>query len=678
MSTSFEPLEADGNDLASFLWFLCYHFHETGNGEGQSKMKQFLSYGESAYEIEKEYLSGFVQNTIVHYSKASYESGDWSLPTQVAKSEPIAQESQRSRRKSPLQFLRNLYELAKKEQKHVVCALTFEAAHIHEDLATPTEPFLEFKVVDAKKVSTSSLFHSPERAEARAKGCPSTELHFDSSPDFSKGFQKAKEHFAAGDAFELVLSRKLQFKTHGAAMAAFLASTMEHKLAPYRFALNFRNTTLVGASPELLVKVEGTQVVSRPISGSIRRTSADLDLNSADQETLGQLLRSEKEKSELDMLIDLARNDLHHTCKQVEVKYYRDALILETVAHTQATVVGQLDPKWDAIDVLLFCLNAGTLVGAPKKKGMEIISSIEKTPRGYYGGNLVHIFPNGDIRVTILIRTAIIQNDVLTVQSGATLLNESNEQYEYWECGAKMQSLLKEIGQDHLCFNQSTPPNVVMDKVISDPFSAHCQSFEKTIASLSLPPASKRVLLIDNQDSFTFNLCALFERLGCEMTVVRNHLPMVSLEGYQALILSPGPSSPEQSGHLLSYVKMAAGRIPVFGVCLGLQAMVMALGGELGRLSQVQHGKRTRVKLDENDPLFKGMGESIEVGRYHSLFAKMIPGDLTVIAKDELGIPMAIRGPKNWPLFLGVQFHPESFLTGPEGCQIAARFLVGL
>ena len=182
------------------------------------------------------------------------------------------------------------------------------------------------------------------------------------------------------------------------------------------------------------------------------------------------------------------------------------------------------------------------------------------------------------------------------------------------------------------------------------------------------------ILLVDNYDSFTYNLAHLFGELGAEVLVLRND----ALDEDRAeqlapshLVVSPGPGRPEDAGATVAVVKRLAPRIPTLGVCLGHQAIVQAFGGEIGPARTLVHGKATTVAHD-GQGIFAGLEPELEAGRYHSLAATEVPDCLEVSARDAEGEVMAVRH-RELPVD-GVQFHPESVLT-PLGSRIASNFL---
>ena len=184
------------------------------------------------------------------------------------------------------------------------------------------------------------------------------------------------------------------------------------------------------------------------------------------------------------------------------------------------------------------------------------------------------------------------------------------------------------------------------------------------------------ILIIDNYDSFTYNLFQLVGTIDASVRVVRNDA--IDVAGIRALapdrlILSPGPGRPEDAGVCMAAAREFAGKLPVLGVCLGHQAICTALGATVGPASHLMHGKRSRTSVDQTSALFLGLPAEIEVGRYHSLSVDpaTLPDCLRVTATADDGEVMAVEHASG-QLF-GVQFHPESILT-PDGARILENF----
>ena len=182
------------------------------------------------------------------------------------------------------------------------------------------------------------------------------------------------------------------------------------------------------------------------------------------------------------------------------------------------------------------------------------------------------------------------------------------------------------------------------------------------------------ILLVDNYDSFTYNLAHLFGELGAEVVVRRNDaIDADEAEGLAPshLVVSPGPGRPADAGVSVELVRRLGPSVPTLGVCLGHQVIVEAFGGEVGQAKRLVHGKPSEIEHDGRG-LFEGLPERFEAGRYHSLAATTIPGELEVSATCSEGEVMAVRH-RELPLD-GVQFHPESVLT-PCGSALARNFL---
>jgi anthranilate synthase component 2/para-aminobenzoate synthetase component 2 len=185
-----------------------------------------------------------------------------------------------------------------------------------------------------------------------------------------------------------------------------------------------------------------------------------------------------------------------------------------------------------------------------------------------------------------------------------------------------------------------------------------------------------KVLLIDNYDSFTYNLVQAFAKQGAEVMVYRNDaldVPAALALAPTHLVISPGPGRPDDAGVSLDMIGAFAGRIPLLGVCLGHQCLVQHFGGDIVRAERLMHGKTSSVKHD-NKTVFAGLPQPFEAGRYHSLCADRatLPAVLELSAETERGEIMGVRH-RELPLE-GVQFHPESVLT-PEGDRLMANFM---
>ena len=184
-----------------------------------------------------------------------------------------------------------------------------------------------------------------------------------------------------------------------------------------------------------------------------------------------------------------------------------------------------------------------------------------------------------------------------------------------------------------------------------------------------------KIVIIDNYDSFTYNLSHLIKEIGADVTVIRNdQFTLSQLMPFDKIVLSPGPGIPSEAGLLLDVIKPYAGKKPILGVCLGHQAIGEVFGGQLENLSDVFHGVATEGTQFSNDYIFEGLTKRITMGRYHSwvVSRENFPSCLEVTAVSDEGQIMALKH-KNFDIH-GIQFHPESVLT-PEGKTMVKNFI---
>lgn len=255
----------------------------------------------------------------------------------------------------------------------------------------------------------------------------------------------AKKYAAKGELFEVVFSNILKAYFKGDPFALYL-KYRDFNPSPYLFYFDFGKEQLVGASPEMMVRCEDKIVSLRPISGTARRGKDPIE----DHENMLSLLSNPKEKAELDMLIDLGRNDLSRVCEPgIQLNNYRFVEKYSHVMHTVAHLSGKLRKGFTALDALIACLNAGTLTGAPKVAAMRAIEKHEKECRGYYGGVVGYLTFSGSMDTSIIIRTAHIRNNQLRFQVGATLLYDSVPEKEYKETLNKASAFLKTFSNTH-------------------------------------------------------------------------------------------------------------------------------------------------------------------------------------------------------------------------------------
>jgi anthranilate synthase len=463
---------------------------------------------------------------------------------------------------------------------------------------------------------------------------------------------KAKEKFQRGDLFEVVPGQVF----HGACAdpSAFYRSLRTENPAPYEFLLNLGDGEhLVGASPEMYVRVTGDRVETCPISGTIARGANPVE----DAEAIRTLLSSVKEESELTMCTDVDRNDKSRICVPGSVRVIgrRQIEMYSRLIHTVDHIEGRLRPEFDALDAFLTHMWAVTVTGAPKTWAMQFIEDHEETTRRWYGGAVGFIGFDGSMNTGLTLRTAQIRDGVATVRAGATLLYDSDPEAEERETELKASALLGALAA-----------------------AARPKEAAKAEPRADLPGEGHRVLLVDHEDSFVNTLADYFRQQGASVVTLRHGFPLDKLDEIAPtlVVLSPGPGWPSDFGCSALIEALYARNLPVFGVCLGLQAMVEQAGGTLELLPYPEHGKRGRVRREGDSALLDGLPDEFVAARYHSVHAKE-PGvkGFRVTAFTPDGAAMAIEDTDN--LRFGVQFHPESILTtqGGAGARIIANVL---
>jgi anthranilate synthase component 1 len=253
---------------------------------------------------------------------------------------------------------------------------------------------------------------------------------------------QAKEHIFAGDIFQVVLSRKCEFNLEKSPFELYI-QLRKINPSPYMYIFEFGELAIVGASPETLLTVHKRMVITNPIAGTCPRGKSD----SEDGTLASHMLNDEKERAEHVMLVDLGRNDVRMVAESgsVRVSGFMEVLKYSHVQHIESTVSGTLRPECDQFDAFRAVFPAGTLSGAPKIRAMEIISELEPTPRGIYGGGVGYYSWNGDADFAIVIRTVVLQGKKASVQAGAGIVVDSDPEYEFMETERKMAAMLAAI-----------------------------------------------------------------------------------------------------------------------------------------------------------------------------------------------------------------------------------------
>jgi anthranilate synthase component I len=284
----------------------------------------------------------------------------------------------------------------------------------------------------------AALAHAPSAAAgpALARGDQAVETPRDA---YLAAVERAREHIAAGDAFQIVLSQRLR-RTTGASPFAIYRALRAVNPSPYMFLLDHGGFQLVGSSPETHVRLDTDgRCELRPIAGT-RPRGGDRE---ADERLAVELLASDKERAEHVMLVDLARNDLGRVCEpgSVAVERYMDVERYSHVMHIVSQVFGRLRGGRDAAALLRATFPAGTLSGAPKVRAMQLISELEGRRRGAYAGAVGYLGFGGDMDTCIAIRTVVMRDGVAHLQAGAGIVADSDAAAEHQECMNKLAAL---------------------------------------------------------------------------------------------------------------------------------------------------------------------------------------------------------------------------------------------
>jgi len=457
--------------------------------------------------------------------------------------------------------------------------------------------------------------------------------------EYAKMVEKAKEKFRRGDLFEVVPGQTFYER------CATQPSAVSRKLktinpSPYSFFINLgANEFLIGASPEMFVRVTGRRIETCPISGTIKRGRDAIE----DSEQILKLLNSKKDESELTMCSDVDRNDKSRVCEPGSVRVIgrRQIEMYSRLIHTVDHIEGRLREDMDAFDGFLSHAWAVTVTGAPKLWAMRHIEEHEKSPRAWYGGAIGMVHFNGDMNTGLTLRTIRLKDGVAEVRAGATLLFDSDPVEEEHETELKASAMLA---------------------AVREAGKANDAGGARTVARVG---EGLSILLVDHEDSFVHTLANYFRQTGAQVTTVRTPVPEEVFGDINPdlVVLSPGPGLPADFDCKATIRNARDRNLPIFGVCLGLQALAEAYGGHLRQLAIPMHGKASRIKVVRPGLVFSGLGKEITVGRYHSIFADPVrlPKEFTITAQTTDGIIMGIEH-RSEPV-AAVQFHPESIMT---------------
>jgi anthranilate synthase len=488
--------------------------------------------------------------------------------------------------------------------------------------------------------STRGLARGGELLAEEPKPEPA-EISSDHTPEeYMANVERVREGMRQGNYYEVVLRQTFRGPFLENPSVLFRRIQVASP-SPYEFFLQLGDEQLIGASPEMFVRVEGRRVESCPIAGTAKRTGDPL----RDADSIRELLASTKEESELTMCTDVDRNDKSRVSAPGSVRVIGRRLIeaYAGVFHTVDHVEGTLAEGFDSLDAFLTHMWSVTVIGAPKKAAAQAIEDLEKDARGWYGGAVGMLSLNGDINTGILIRTVHLRSGIAEYPVGATLLYDSIPANEERETQLKATAFFRAVRGD--------VPEL------------------KRARADARQGQGVKLLLVDNDDCFIHTLANYVRQTGAEVVTYRAGFPLSLLEEQDPnlILISPGPGRPRDFAVPDVVLRAAKLGIPVFGVCLGLQGAVEAFGGELGVLGYPMHGKPSLVH-HTGAGVFQGLPREFKVGRYHSLYAlpEKFPACLEVTAESDDGVIMGVRH-RELPVE-AVQFHPESILTLEGNC----------
>src|SRR6202521_1845350 len=370
-------------------------------------------------------------------------------------------------------------------------------------------------------VSTSGLERDGIPIPAAPQREPG-EITSDHRPEeYMAGVETVREGMRQGEYYEVVLRQT--FQANFSESPSELFERIQHASpSPYEFFMQLGDEQLVGASPEMFVRVEGNRVETCPIAGTARRTGDPL----RDADSIRELLNSTKEESELTMCSDVDRNDKSRVSVPGSVKVIGRRLIesyagvFHTVDHVEAT----LGEGFDSLDAFLSHMWAVTIIGAPKKWAAQAIENLEKEARGWYGGAVGMISMDGDINTGITIRTVHLRDSVAAYSAGATLLYDSDPASEDRECAMKATGFFRALNAE--------------------------KKAEPAYAPRAEEGSGVRLLLVDNEDCFIHTLSNYARQTGAEVMTYRSGFPLEMIAKIEPLLIlvSPGPGRPSDFG----------------------------------------------------------------------------------------------------------------------------------
>jgi anthranilate synthase component 1 len=312
---------------------------------------------------------------------------------------------------------------------------------IVEDSREPIE--VQYEKAVQKIAEIEALLRAPLNVPPVTRNDRDVVVHSNfEKADYLDAVQKAKEHIAAGDIFQVVLSQRFEVELPTPPFEIYRALRIVNP-SPYMYFLKMPDTSIVGSSPEMLVRVRDRQLEYRPIAGTLPRGATDAE----DESNADRLRNDPKERAEHIMLVDLGRNDLGRVSKYGTVRA-EDLMFIERYSHVMhlvSSLRGELRDDLDRWDTLMACFPAGTVSGAPKVRAMEIIDELEPTKRGVYAGAVMYADFSNNLDSCIAIRTLVVRGNKGYIQAGGGIVADSVPENEYMETVNKSRALIRAI-----------------------------------------------------------------------------------------------------------------------------------------------------------------------------------------------------------------------------------------
>ncbi|MBE0412711.1 anthranilate synthase component I [Yoonia sp.] len=486
----------------------------------------------------------------------------------------------------------------------------------------------------------------PVRAPFKRNDTGWKDIRCDHAPgEYEAVVERARAEFLAGNLFEAVPGQSFTTALRSTPATVF-RRLMQTNPSPFAFLMNLdQEEFLIGASPEMYLRSTGRTIETCPISGTITRGADPME----DAEQVLKLLSSAKEEAELTMCTDVDRNDKARICVpgSITVKGRRQIEFYSRVIHTVDHVVGELADGYDGLDAFISHMWAVTVTGAPKAWAIKFLEANEKSPRRWYAGALGGLTADGSVNTALSIRMVQVRGGMASVRAGATTLYYSDPASEERETRLKasafLSALMEEDGSDN-----------------GKDFAAKPKAGRASEGYLA---RGLNILMVDHEDSFVNMLANYIKAFEPNLKTYRAQTALSKLNAdIDLVVLSPGPGRPADFNTNATIEKAVSLGIPIFGVCLGLQAVVEYFGGTLGILNEPRHGVPATV-THEDTGVFAGLPQDFSVARYHSLYAQddAVPDCLTVTARSADGVVMGISH-RDLPIQT-VQFHPESIIT---------------